>query len=41
MGAWKNGDLGLTFDGIINKTGVVSGTNDSPIPDLDMMYEPN
>jgi len=41
MAAWKNMDLALTFDGVIDKLGAVADLGDDPIPDLIMLYEPN
>ena len=41
MAAWKNMDLGLTFDGVINADGTVTDAGDDPLPDLTMLYEPN
>ena len=41
MAAWKNMDLALTFDGIIDKLGATADNGDDPLPDLTMLYEPN
>ena len=41
MGAWKNMELSLDFDGVIAADGSITDVGDDPIPDLTTLYEPN
>ena len=40
MGAWKNMELSLAFDGIIDVNGAIADLGDDPISDLTIVYIP-
>ena len=40
MGAWKNMDLDVTFDGVIAADGSIADNGDDPLSDMTYIYLP-